>query len=86
MPVREPTPFHADALLSITERLESSIADLKVVHDGMKDRSIDQLGIVNAKDLERGLSRLESFTRAAVQAYHKHRMDNSPEGAPRKKR
>lgn len=86
MAARNPLPFTPDALLAITERLALTSADLKVVIDGMKERKIEKIDVVNAIEMKKGLDKLDGFARAAIQAYHEHRMDNSPEGSPRKKR
>ena len=49
---------------------------------GMIDRKISQLEIVNAKEMRKGLEKVDAFTRAAVQAYHDYRLDNGGESKP----
>lgn len=77
MATRHPQPFNADGILSVIERLESAVSDLRVVQDGMIERKIDILEVVNAKEMEKGLAKIDAFARAAVQAYHQHRVGSA---------
>lgn len=81
MAAKQPMPFSPDGLLSVVERLENSLTDLKVVRDGMTERSIEELQILYAKGMLKGLDQVEAFTLAAKQAYHERRLGHGNEDA-----
>lgn len=73
MATRDPIDFTPDGLLAVIEQLDSAAGDLRMVMQAMKDRDLKSLPIVNAKEMRKGLKKIDAFARAAVDAMTDHR-------------
>ena len=72
--MRNPQPFTEDALSAICERLGDMRVRLLAVHESMKTKEIDQLLIVNATEMRKGLDKIEAFVSASTKALTDHRL------------
>lgn len=80
MAANEPIDYTTDGIQAVMEQLKENYEELEVVIEQMKARSLDVLSILYAKEMRRGLKKVDAFSRAASSAMTDYRIDVTKDG------